>query len=143
MKLNFRAFKKSSQGRKIMREVVVLNLGVDVEVFKPRTPMFEQTTVFWDWDKIHLMQYTGLKDKNGVEIYEGDILEYVSPEYVGDDERIDRYVVEWVGYGFEARWINPPQPNFSSDGHLSLKTPDEDMKIIGNIYENPDLLEVA
>lgn len=92
------------------------------------------------WGDAKIMQYTGLKDKNGMEIYEGDILEYVSPEPCEDDAR-EIYIVEWKLFGFEATWHHPHKPNFTSDGHLSLRGADEDMKIIGNIYENPELLE--
>ncbi len=87
----------------------------------------------------NLMQYTGLRDKNGVEIYEGDILQYVSPEPQEEDVP-DRYVVEWVGFGWEATWQHAHKPSYVSDGRMSLQGCDEDMEVIGNIYENPELL---
>lgn len=91
---------------------------------------------------IHLMQYTGLKDMHGIAICEGDILEYVSQEHQEDDRR-DLYEVEWKGFGFEARWATPPSPQFTADGRMSLMGCDEDMMVIGNIYENPELLEAG
>lgn len=78
--------------------------------------------------------FTGLQDIDGTDIFDGDILEYVSP--YGDDLPRDIYVVEWAGYGFEARWFNPPSSSYTSDGHLSLKGADEDMRIIGNVHEH-------
>lgn len=68
-----------------------------------------------------LMQYTGLKDKNGKEIYEGDILCW--PKYEGKKLQT-RWDVSWSNeYG---GWVN---------WH-----PRNEAEIIGNIYENPELL---
>jgi len=73
-------------------------------------------------------QYTGLKDKNGKEIYEGDI---VVNTYYDDGEM---YKVLWVedsvAFGME-----------SLDDMELYKLPLESLEVIGNIHENPELLE--
>jgi uncharacterized phage protein (TIGR01671 family) len=68
-----------------------------------------------------LMQYTGLLDKNGKEIYEGDILKFNTK---GGNEMV--YQVKWKGKGFK--------PTRMSEDNQ------EEIEIIGNIYENPELL---
>lgn len=84
-------------------------------------------------DKVELMQSTGLKDKNGKEIFEKDILDYNGR----------KVIVKWHGsyasfiYEFVDELENRVtewQPLYLSYYHF---------EIIGNIYENPELLEVT
>lgn len=91
--------------------------------------MFENGFVTEDEHR-YLMQYTGFKDKNGREIYEGDIIMQLSErtydDFTGVVKFIDgSYVIE------------------SADGKTSVYLFDEVAfnVLIGNIYENPELLE--
>lgn len=81
-----------------------------------------------------LMQYTGLKDKNGVEIYEGDIVTIEHPfrdrKWTGRIE-FDRY--KFTGRRFYFSHYDVPNDLFSEGT--------EYIKVIGNIYENTELLE--
>lgn len=74
-----------------------------------------------------LMQYTGLKDKNGKEIYEGDIvLEYESGRGI--------YGIKYeVAYEHNGFWLK------DRDNECGFGLTD-DMEIIGNIYENSELI---
>ena len=82
-------------------------------------------------DDLVLMQYTGLKDKNGVEIYEGDILELVGGTR-------NPYTAKWSDK--VACWAMDGYPN-GPESHIALYR--EDLSVIGNIYKNPELLEKA
>lgn len=101
---------------------------------------------------VHLCQYTGLKDCNGKEIYEGDILRFRVP-----DGTIRYFVVEWASEDRILRPLsnfvhdgNPVRINgwcFNWQGHFLYPSvidgiPDnEKMTIVGNIYNNPELMK--
>ena len=68
-----------------------------------------------------LLQYTGLKDKNGKEIYEGDIISYGNVGASND-------IVKYEEGGFKP-FINMAGPHA------------EEIEVIGNIYENPTLIK--
>lgn len=88
-----------------------------------------------------LMQFTGLLDRNGREIYEGDIIgrEGVSV-CPGGKWQPEREVVAWEESGYVSSDSEYSGPTIFAgydfgDGHA------EDYKILGNIYENPELLK--
>ena len=85
-------------------------------------------------DTYELMQWTGLEDKNRVEIYEGDIVELHS--WKPSIKETKRQVVKWIGSGLFMVRVDG-----AVSGHGEL--PNGRLEVIGNIYENPDLLETA
>lgn len=106
---------------------------------------YDQYT-YTKWNNDHvgdIMQYTGLKDKNGVEIYEGDIIESSENGYmyvVQDFFPISRHTEsdciglrEQDGSILSSNGIR----EHSSDDWMSWN---EMYEVIGNIYENPELL---
>jgi uncharacterized phage protein (TIGR01671 family) len=78
---------------------------------------------------IEVMQYTGLKDKNGKEIYEGDILLFLSGQLFAEPIHVR---VEFSRGAFIYK-----SPTFNS--HMANEK-EEKFLVIGNIYENPELL---
>ena len=86
-------------------------------------------------DEVELMQSTGLKDKNGQEIFEGDIVQFEDCYEVSDFLYINTGIIEWCQGGFHVTNRDSVLMEDLLDGD-SL-----DVTIIGNIYENPELLE--
>ena len=80
---------------------------------------------------IELMQYTGLKDKNGKEIYEGDIVNYSHPR---TNEIIRTVTFKHGAFGIEGIY----EKTHIIFGNIL----DNHIEVIGNIYENPELLTV-
>lgn len=86
--------------------------------------------------KTILMQYTGLKDKNGKEIYEGDLLERIN--YANKKEL---YVMTFGIFDTEDGYVmafHLVYPNFNDQ---SYNHEAGELEIIGNIYESPELLK--
>lgn len=94
---------------------------------------------YFKFSDIDLMEYTGLKDKNGKEIYEGDICRWRDLETFNDEILEDIFVVVWNDEKL-AWYTQNEDGNFGYD--LYEYTDDRDLGVIGNIYENINLLEV-
>ena len=123
--IKFRALVKD---RKAIFEVVLINY-----VTKKVTYLLERVGHLLSirdakFNDVELMQYTGLKDKNNKEIYEGDIL------FESFGERY--YKVVFENGGFRAEFKG------DFDEHsFDLIDVAQGCEIVGNIYENPELME--
>jgi len=80
-----------------------------------------------DWDHIEIMQFTGLNDKNGNGVYEGDIVSYLTlwiDGYGNKDPKPRKRLIEFSEYSFGY--------NFDFMDKNSIE-------VVGNIYENKNL----
>ncbi len=91
-------------------------------------------------DEVVIMQYTGLKDKNGKEIYEGDIITYHNfIKFTGIVWWCDKDATYLVDLSqTKNKFINTSNHQITLSSVLGG---DNNTEIIGNIYENPELLK--
>ncbi len=128
--IKFRAWDKENE-----KMLEVANISFDKEAYGYDLITIDkakESPMLWTFNRLEdfvLMQYAGLKDKNGVEIFEGDIVKSQD----GTGGLIYKHIVEWNDFykGFDP--MRKDESYFNRRG----------CEIIGNIYENGDLLEVA
>ena len=112
-------------------EYAVLKNGNIIEIYDNG---FGEGYSISDLENIEVLQFTGLQDRNGKEIYEGDILKYNFP-YDGRLKHVSpvKFLETEASFGIKDRYENEiPLYRIAANNYF---------EIIGNIYENKNLLE--
>ncbi|MFQ6935075.1 MAG: YopX family protein [Streptococcus salivarius] len=125
--LRFRAWNKATKEMYEVDDIMSIDFGKSK--ISVKTLFFEQTNRY-DFDDIVLMQSTGLTDKHGKEIFEGDIIDSTDGFLTGVIEfrvSLGMFVSDLVEYNNFERLCNIASSR----------------KIIGNIWEHPELAEVS
>ena len=101
-------------------------------------PNEKSKTAISSWDykdkEIKLMQFTGLQDKKGVDIYEGDIVTY---QYMFQDRKDTTEIIYDEKTNSFCAYYQDEEIKYTLEKELKNQ-----FEVIGNIYENPELLEV-
>ena len=88
-----------------------------------------------EFDEIKLMRSTGLRDMNNREIFEGDVVQFEDCSEASDFLYINTGIIDWCQGGFHVTNRDSVSMEDLLDGDVL------DVTIIGNIYENKDILE--
>lgn len=106
----------------------VTNSACDIKFNITTTDGVRHDEIWEDSKDVILMQFTGLLDKNGKEIYEGDIVNWTEIDPMSPNpNKVTEVKWENWGFNFRMNW---------EDGQVSPIS----YEVIGNIYENPELL---
>lgn len=96
---------------------------------------------WWSFDEVEIMQSTGVKDKNGVEMFEGDVVKVTDGE--SEEDSYISIVKNYSNEGYPAFDIEYP-PTYHYDSNVLsaiMCNVFETIEVIGNVWDNPELLE--
>ena len=107
----------------------IVSIDIEKSQIYVKTPFFEQVNCY-SFRDIDLMQSTGFTDKDGKDIFKGDIVTSRNGLFKGVisiNQDFGTYVINLIGH----------------KDYVFLRVIDKTMEVVGNVWENPELLEVS
>ena len=88
-----------------------------------------------------VMEWTGLQDKNGKDIYEGDIVKWIKTCYDFDksdgEEAFEKIFISQIVYRGHGFWVEDERFGWEGESLWDWN----ELEVIGNVYENPELIK--
>ncbi|WP_195515850.1 YopX family protein [Enterococcus dispar] len=134
--IKFRAWDKRM---KVMIDVAVLHFAKDGKVNSIEYWKTPSELKSYHVRNLVLMQSTGLKDKNGVEIFEGDVLRVYEIDDIRGESEYTSPVI-WKDYGWLVYDTDTDIPLCLLDRDSDWVDKDVEIEVLGNIHANPELL---
>lgn len=114
---------------------MVYEVGLTPEGIPYSIPNYAEASDQFDYyPSYDKMQFTGLKDKNGIEIYEWDVLKVISAYYGHEIIATVKYENSLASFVFETG---------EDQGYSRIDASFKEVEVVGNIYEDPSRLEGA
>ncbi len=140
--IKFKLFRKGHKG---MWSVDELHIQPEMETYaREIIPHSEKVITYTATEGEHivsaigedniLLQSTGLKDRNNVEIYEGDVVKYTD-----ELNRVNNYEVIYKGYGFILKGLTYTDGTKADKDFYQNMLHQREQEVIGNVWENPEL----
>jgi hypothetical protein len=127
-KVKYRVWLKGEK-RYVFPAAIFLDFGIVTEIeYNDTTISGEVVRVRRTFDEFVLEQSTGLKDKNGKKIYEGDIVSVYEGRYIGS-------IIQHPSGEWRIIWVSPQGTEDSLYSHRTI------CKVVGNIHDVSELLE--
>ena len=129
--IKFRAWLPCGEWNEAGTEQAYEMVGADALAFEEYEPLADLLK-----NCENLMQFTGLTDKNGKDIYEGDIVKSIMFREYGDEpDMISEVIFECGVFALKQRHID--------EGEVCPLSCEEEIELLGNIWENPEILKAG